>query len=39
MKVTGTFKYWFVWPDLGTMFPKNMFYSWHVIEEWEAAEL
>ena len=30
---------WFVGLDLGTIFPKNMFHSWHVIEQWDAALL
>lgn len=43
MKVTGKFQgkilNWFVGLDLGAIFPKNMFYYWHVIEQWDAAEL
>ena len=43
MKVTGKFKgkilSQFVGLDLGAIFPKNMFYFQHVIEQWDAAEL
>ena len=43
MKVKGKFQgkilNWFVELDLGAISPKNMFYYWHVIEQWDAAEL
>ena len=30
---------WFVGLDVGMIFFKNMFYSWHGIERWNTAEL
>ena len=38
-KLEGKILNWFVGLGVGKIFPQNMFYSWHAIEQGDAAEL